>query len=85
VDKPAVDLLTPTLEEMDAVRQIFQEYADSLNIDLEFQGFETELAELPGDYAEPAGIFCWLMWTAALQAAVHCAPWMTPTIPMPPR
>jgi GNAT superfamily N-acetyltransferase len=55
VDKPAVDLLTPTLEEMDAVRQIFQEYADSLNIDLEFQGFETELAELPGDYAAPRG------------------------------
>jgi ribosomal protein S18 acetylase RimI-like enzyme len=55
VDKPAVDLLIPTPEEMDAVRQIFQEYADSLNIDLEFQGFETEIAELPGEYAEPRG------------------------------
>ena len=55
MDKPAVDLLIPTLEEMDAVRQIFQEYADSLNIDLEFQGFETEIAELPGEYAEPRG------------------------------
>ena len=55
MDKPAVDLLIPTPEEMDAVRQIFQEYADSLNIDLEFQGFETEIAELPGEYAEPRG------------------------------
>ena len=55
MDKPAVDLLTPTLEEMDAVRQIFQEYADSLNIDLEFQGFESELAALPGEYAAPRG------------------------------
>ncbi|GGH65636.1 N-acetyltransferase [Comamonas phosphati] len=56
VDKPAVDLLAPSEhEEMDAVRQIFQEYADSLNVDLEFQGFETEIAELPGDYAPPRG------------------------------
>ena len=50
-----MDLLSPSLEEMDAVRQIFQEYADSLNIDLEFQGFESELAELPGEYAAPRG------------------------------
>ena len=43
MDKPAVDLLAPTPNDMDAVRQIFQEYADSLNIDLEFQGFESEI------------------------------------------
>lgn len=50
-----MDLLIPTPKEMDAVRQIFQEYADSLHIDLEFQGFESEIAELPGEYAEPRG------------------------------
>ena len=55
MDKPAVDLLIPTPEDMHAVRQIFQEYADSLNIDLTFQGFEAELAGLPGEYAEPRG------------------------------
>ncbi|MBV8247822.1 MAG: GNAT family N-acetyltransferase [Comamonas sp.] len=55
MDKPAVDLLIPTPKEMDAVRQIFQEYANSLNIDLGFQGFESEIAELPGEYAEPRG------------------------------
>ena len=55
MDKPAVDLLAPTPNDMDAVRQIFQEYADSLNIDLEFQGFESEIADLPGDYAAPRG------------------------------
>ena len=42
-------------EEMAEVRQIFQEYADSLNIDLEFQGFESEIADLPGEYAPPRG------------------------------
>ena len=55
MDKPAVDLLAPTPNDMDAVRQIFQEYADSLNIDLEFQGFESEIADLPGEYAAPRG------------------------------
>lgn len=56
MDKAAVDLLMPSLpEEMAEVRQIFQEYADSLNIDLEFQGFESEIADLPGEYAPPRG------------------------------
>ena len=41
--------------EIDASRCIFREYADSLNIDLDFQNFEEELALLPGDYAEPRG------------------------------
>lgn len=51
-----MDLLMPSLpEEMAEVRQIFQEYADSLNIDLEFQGFESEIADLPGEYAPPRG------------------------------
>ncbi len=34
---------------------LFREYAATLPIDLSFQGFERELAELPGCYAEPAG------------------------------
>ncbi|MDA8446238.1 GNAT family N-acetyltransferase [Paracidovorax valerianellae] len=56
MDQPSVALLTPTLpEEMDAVRDIFREYADSLGIDLYFQDFESELANLPADYAPPRG------------------------------
>lgn len=50
-----MDLLIPTPEDMHAVRQIFQEYADSLNIDLKFQGFEAELSLLPGEYSGPRG------------------------------
>lgn len=37
------------------MRSIFREYADGLQVDLCFQGFEAELAELPGDYSEPRG------------------------------
>jgi putative acetyltransferase len=52
---PKIDLYTPTPADMDSVRAIFREYAQGLGVDLCFQDFETELATLPGEYAEPRG------------------------------
>ncbi len=37
------------------VRLLLREYADTLGVDLCFQNFEAELANLPGEYAEPSG------------------------------
>jgi len=56
MNTPAVRLITvDTVELIASTRSIFREYAVSLDVDLNFQGFEAELATLPGEYAAPAG------------------------------
>lgn len=42
-------------DQIATARRLFKEYEASLGIELSFQGFAQELAELPGAYAPPAG------------------------------
>jgi ribosomal protein S18 acetylase RimI-like enzyme len=42
--------------DIDPVAALFREYAASLPVDLGYQGFEAELAGLPGAYAPPSGL-----------------------------
>jgi putative acetyltransferase len=44
-----------TSNDIEQARELFKEYEAALGISLCFQNFETELANLPGDYEPPQG------------------------------
>ena len=44
-----------TAEDLNATIQLFKTYTLSLNIDLTFQDFDTELSSMPGKYSLPRG------------------------------
>lgn len=81
---PSVSLRAPSNEEEWALtREIFLEYASTLQVDLCFQDFDRELADLPGEYSPPRGALL-LAWVDG-QLAGCCAfgLWMHRITPMP--
>ena len=58
-----------TAHEIDELRRLFREYEAYLNVDLCFQEFESELANLPGKYAPPSGS---LLLSMDGQKAIGC-------------
>jgi len=64
--------IAPALSAADLseIKRLFRAYAESLPIDLAYQGFEEELAALPGKYAPPAGAL--LIARGADGGAVGC-------------
>jgi len=57
-------------DEIAVVRSMFEEYAAALDVDLCFQGFDGELAQLPGYYAPPRGC---LLFAEDAQGIAGCA------------
>jgi ribosomal protein S18 acetylase RimI-like enzyme len=53
---PAFTIRPSESQDIPAVASLFRDYAASLGVDLSYQGFEAELASLPGAYAPPSGI-----------------------------
>jgi len=52
---PIEIILATSAEHIERVRELFHEYAAWLEINLCFQNFDKEVAELPGEYAPPTG------------------------------
>lgn len=50
-DSPVTIQPATSADDLAAVRRLFTAYATSLDFSLDFQGFDTELASLPGKYA----------------------------------
>lgn len=75
MDRPDITLFTPTSpQDLAAVREIFQDYAEQLGIDLRFQGFDEELASLPGEYAGPRGTLLLALVDGALAGCCALRP-----------
>lgn len=53
------------------VIRLFRAYAESLPVDLAYQGFEAEMAAMPGKYAPPKGVL--LIARDEAGRAVGCA------------
>ncbi len=51
----APDIRDATAADLPDIRAMLEEYAAWVAVDLSFQGFARELAELPGNYAPPDG------------------------------
>jgi putative acetyltransferase len=51
-----VEIAAPrTATDLEAIKALFREYAQSLGFSLAYQDFEKELADFPGKYAAPEG------------------------------
>lgn len=57
-------------ENLRNLRMLFEEYACSLEISLDFQDFPTELEGLPGGYSPPSGGLFIAMWDGKVSGCV---------------
>ena len=79
---PHIQLVAPaTAAQFQATREIFEEYAEQLEVDLGFQHFGDELENLPGDYADPQGALLLAMVDGELAGCCALRPLMSVDYP----
>jgi ribosomal protein S18 acetylase RimI-like enzyme len=59
-----------TEKDLNEVKKLFGDYASALGISLDFQGFDQELANLPGDYSSPDGSLLMALWEGEVAGCV---------------
>ena len=57
-------------DDLNEVKKLFGDYASSLEISLDFQDFDQELAHLPGDYSPPDGSILIASWEGEVAGCV---------------
>jgi len=57
-------------QNLELIRNLFEEYSASLGFDLDFQDFEEELVNLPGVYAPPDGRLLIAFWQEQVAGCV---------------
>jgi hypothetical protein len=50
-----LEIIEASADQMSSARELFLEYASTLEFDLGFQGFKEEVLSLLGDYSPPTG------------------------------
>jgi len=69
-----LEILEASAEHIETIRELFLEYARSLDFDLNFQGFDSEVRLLPGDYASPRGTLLLATWNSQAAGCVGLRP-----------
>ena len=57
-------------KDLNEVKSLFSDYASDLGISLDFQDFDQELANLPGDYSPPDGSLLMVLWEGEVAGCV---------------
>jgi putative acetyltransferase len=69
-----IEIRRANQDDLAAVRRLFEEYAKDLGINLAFQGFDEEVASLPGKYALPDGRLLIALYDNELAGCVAMRP-----------
>ena len=74
-EQPDIEILVAeTAEDVAACTAIFVAYADSLGFSIAYQGFDAEMAAMPGAYAPPRGVLLLARVDGAPAGAVGLRP-----------